>query len=161
MSGIESGTGENVKIAIEKYGDMLFRICFVMLGNRYDAEDAVQDTFIRYIRKRTAYESEDHEKAWLIRVATNRCRDLLRFRFRHATLELDSISDHSTAMEEGEMIEALFRLPPKLKSVMYLYYVEGYRVDEIAEIISRTTSAVKMRLKKGREELKKEYFEEK
>lgn len=144
---------------VNKYGNMLFRICFVMLGNSFDAEDAVQETFVKHIKKNKEFESEEHIKAWLIRVATNKSRDILRFRFKHTEINIEDLSDMSVESEDGEIISVLYELPEKLKIVLYLYYVEEYKVDEIAKIIGKTPSAVKMRLKKGREELKKNYLE--
>ena len=70
---------KNPEYIVNKYGNMLFRICFVMLGNSFDAEDAVQETFIKYIKTNKSFESEEHIKAWLIRVATNKSRDILQF----------------------------------------------------------------------------------
>ena len=68
---------EKVERAIERYGDMLFRLCLVMLGNAADAEDALQETYLRYLQKAPAFADEEHEKAWLLTVAANRCRDLI------------------------------------------------------------------------------------
>ena len=150
---------KNPEYIVNKYGNMLFRICFVMLGNSFDAEDAVQETFIKYIQETKGFESEEHIKAWLIRVATNKSRDILRFRFKHTELNLEDLSELSVENEDGEIISVLYDLPEKLKIVLYLYYVEEYKVDDIAKIIGKTPSAVKMRLKKGREELKKNYLE--
>ncbi len=151
---------KNTEYIVEKFGNMLFRICFVMLGNSFDAEDAVQETFIKYIKKAPIFESEEHEKAWLIRVATNKSRDILRFRFKHIALDIDELRECTVDEKDGHIISALYELPEKLKLVIYLYYVEEYKVDEIAKIIKKTPSAVKMRLKKGREELKTKYLEE-
>lgn len=150
---------KNPEYIVNKYGNMLFRICFVMLGNSFDTEDAVQETFIKYIKETKDFESEEHIKAWLIRVATNKSRDILRFRFKHTELNIEDLSELSVENEDGEIISVLYDLPEKLKIVLYLYYVEEYKVDEIAKIIGKTPSAVKMRLKKGREELKKNYLE--
>ena len=71
-----------VREAVHKYGDMLYRLCFVMLRNTADAEDAVQETFIAYTTKSPVFSDKEHEKAWLLKVASNKCRDLLRFRNR-------------------------------------------------------------------------------
>ena len=151
---------KNTEYIIDRFGNMLFRICFVMLGNSFDAEDAVQESFIKYIKCSKSFESEEHIKAWLIRVATNKSRDILRFRFKHTELNIDDLKEQSVEEEDGRVISALYALPEKLKIVLYLYYVEEYKVEEIARIIGKTPSAVKMRLKKGREELKKEYLKE-
>ena len=71
---------DDIETLISQYGDMLFRLCLIMLKNKSDAEDAVQETYIKYFQKSPSFESKEHRKAWLIRVATNQCRDMLRYR---------------------------------------------------------------------------------
>lgn len=151
---------EDIQRAVFKYSNMLFKICLVSLGNEHDAKDAVQDTFYQYIRKRTEFENEEHEKAWLIRVATNICKNMLRFKFMHPKIDIDALYDYSESEEDGEILEDLMLIPYKFKTVMILHYVEGYKVNEIAKVIGKTPSAVKMRLKKGRKLLKQEYVKE-
>ncbi len=142
------------------YGDMLYRLCFVMLANEADAEDAVQETVIRYLQKAPHFESAEHEKAWLITTARNQCRDMLRFRFRHPQLSLESLQGFSMDASDSGILEALMSLPEKYRLVLTLYYVEDYAVADIARIIQRTPSAVKMRLQKGRKLLEETYREE-
>ncbi len=151
---------DEVEAAVEAYGDMLYRLCLVMLKNRSDAEDAVQDTILRYMQKAPAFESREHEKAWLLRVASNRCRDLLRFRGRDEPIAPDELRACVEAPESCGIIEALTSLPEKFRLVLTLYYVEERPVAEIAKIIGRTESAVKMRLQKGRRLLEEVYRKE-
>lgn len=151
---------EDVETIIERYGDLLYRLCILMLKNESDAEDVIQETLIKFYRKAPAFENADHEKAWLIRVATNECRDLLRFRVRHPLAEVEQIMVASEDSTDSGILEALASLPEKYKLVLALYYVEGYKVEDIAKIIGRTSSAVKMRLQKGRRLLEKVYREE-
>lgn len=161
---IQNSTVEysDIDTIVKAYGNRLYRLCFVMLGNKYDAEDVVQDTLMTYIEKNPEFNDEEHQKAWLIKVSTNKCKDLLRSRQRHQQVDLDSIQEISGNSSNSGILEALMELPEKFKLVLFLYYVEQYRIDEIAKIIKKTTSAVKMRLKKGRELLyekfKKEYM---
>ena len=131
-----------------------------MLKNESDAEDAVQETIIQYYRKSPSFENCEHEKAWLIRVATNKCRDLLRFRIRHPQMEDNFLDKISCDSSDSGIMEALASLPEKFRLVLTLHYIEGYRVEDIAKIIHRTSSAVKMRLQKGRRLLEKIYREE-
>jgi len=149
---------------IDMYGNMLFRYSLLMLGNAEDAEDVVQETLLKYWQKAPEFQDKDHEKAWLLTVAANRCRDLLRFRIRHQALDIDSIAEVAGEMWEDAsdsgIIEALMILPEKYKSVLYLYYVEEYRMEDIASVIGRSPSAVKMRLKKGRQLLEETYRKE-
>lgn len=159
MSRIESQE-EDIERIVLKYSNMLFKICLVLLRNEHDAKDAVQDTFYQYIRKEIEFKNEDHEKAWLIRVATNICKNMLRFKFMHPKVDIEVLYDYSESEENSEILEDLILIPYKFKIVMILHYVEGYKVDEIAKIIGKTPSAVKMRLQKGRKLLKQEYLKE-
>ena len=153
-------TSEDLEEVISKYGDMLYRLCVIMLKNESDAEDAVQETLVRYYQKAPEFADAEHEKAWLLRVATNKCRDLLRFRARHPLAEEEGTPDHAAVPPDSGILEALTTLPEKYRLVLTLYYVEEYRIEDIAKIIHRTTSAVKMRLQKGRSLLEKVYREE-
>lgn len=152
--------GDNIEKVVLKYSNMIFKICLVALCNEHDAKDAVQETFYKYIKKTIEFENEEHEKAWFIRVATNVCKNMLRFKFMHPQVDIDSIYDYYESEEEGKVLEDLMVIPYRFKIVMILHYVEGYKVDEIAKIIGRTPSAVKMRLLKGRKLLKQEYLKE-
>ncbi|MBR1854389.1 MAG: RNA polymerase sigma factor [Lachnospiraceae bacterium] len=151
---------DGIETLVQTYGNMLFRLCLVTLGNASDAEDVVQDTFIKYLQKAPVFESSQHEKAWLIKVATNQCKDILRFHHRHPTVDIDEIAEFSGDTEDHEILDALMTLPDKFRLVLVLYYVEGYRIEDIAKMIGKTTSAVKMRLKKGRFLLKEAYQRE-
>jgi RNA polymerase sigma-70 factor (ECF subfamily) len=150
----------DIEKVVLKYSNMIFKICLVLLCNEHDAKDAVQDTFYKYIIKSLKFENQEHEKAWLITVATNICKNMLRFKFMHPQVDFNSIHDYYELEEDGEILEDLMSIPFKFKVVMVLHYVEGYKVDEIAKIIGKTSSAVKMRLQKGRKLLKQEYLRE-
>ena len=151
---------DDIETMINKYGNMLYRLCVLMLKNESDAEDVVQETIIKYYQKSPTFENSEHEKAWLIKVATNQCRDLLRFRVRHPQVDDDSLEKFSCDPSDSGIIEALASLPEKFRLVLTLHYIEDYRVEDIAKIINRTPSAVKMRLRKGRKLLEKIYREE-
>ena len=147
----------DIESVIHSYGNMLFRLCLIMLGNTNDAEDAVQDVVIKYLQKAPKFENTEHEKAWLIKVSTNQCKDILRFRSRNQMVDIDQIKECIEEESDSEIIDALMTLPEKYKIVLILYYVEGYSTKEIADVIGKTSSAVKMRLKKGRMLLKAAY----
>lgn len=144
-----------IEFAVERYSDMLFRICFVALGSREDAEDAVQDVFLKYVEKTPDFETEEHEKAWLIRVAINRCRDIKRK--RHVQVDLTSLEEYIGSSDDNDALNALMSLPDKYRTVLTLKYMNGYNVQEIARIVGLTASTVKMRLKRGREIFREEY----
>lgn len=143
-----------IKDTIIKYSDTLYRVCIVILCNEHDVQDAIQDTFCRYLEKKPEFRDEEHEKAWLIRVATNICRDMIRFRIRHPKVSIDEIENTLEAPEEKEIFKELLELPVKQKTVIYLHYVEGYQIKEIAGILGITESAVKLRLLRGRKQLR-------
>ena len=145
---------EEIRNAVLKYSDMLYKICIVILCNEQDVQDAIQDTFCRYMEKRPTFRDAEHEKAWLIRVATNICRDMIRFRLRHPKICIDDLADTLAAPRQRETLEELLELPVKQKMVIYLHYVEGYQIREIADILGITEGAVKMRLKRGREQIR-------
>ena len=139
------------------YGNMLFRLCLVTCGNPADAEDALQETLLKYLQRAPEFLTEEHRKAWLIRVATNCCRDLLRHRTRHPSVVWEDLSSTPLQEEENRLLDILLTLPEKFRGVLVLHYLEGYGTAEIAKMIGKTPSAVKMRLKKGRELLRNAY----
>lgn len=151
---------DEIETVVHAYGNMLFRICLVMLGNESDAEDAVQNTIVAYMQKAPPFESSEHEKAWLITVAKHKCRDVQRFRRRHPQIDIDSLRGLSHDRDGSGIIEALMTLPERFRTVLTLHYVEEYKVEDIAVMIGKTPSAVKMRLKKGRALLEEKYRKE-
>ena len=149
-----------IETILDTYGNSLYRLCLVMLRNPSDAEDAVQETILKYLQKAPDFRDAEHEKAWLIRVAANHCRDLLRHRARHPQTALEEVREAAAESANSGILEALMTLPEKYRIVLTLYYVEEYSVGEIAKTIGRTPSAVKMRLQKGRALLKEAYRKE-
>ncbi|MBR3811048.1 MAG: RNA polymerase sigma factor [Agathobacter sp.] len=150
----------DVERVVHTYGNMLFRLCLITLGSASDAEDVIQETMITYLRKKPEFKDAEHEKAWLITVASNKCKDLLRFRARHPMIDLEQIQEFVTEDSDSGILEALMTLPEKFRIVLILYYVEEYRIEDIAKVIGKTPSAVKMRLQKGRSLLEKVYRKE-
>ena len=139
---------------VKEYSNMLFRICMVMLGNEQDAQDVVQETFCRYIERSVDFHDSEHEKAWLIKVATNGCRDIHRYRIRHPIANLEDITAYCEMPEQSEVLRSLISLPDKLKTVIYLHYIEGYKSAEIADMLEISTDSVKKRMQRGREALR-------
>lgn len=151
---------DRIERIMDTYGNMLFRLCLITLGNANDAEDAVQETLIKYLQRAPQFENSEHEKAWLITVATNKCKDMLRFRSRHLYVDIDEMKEYSQDFTDSGIMDALMGIPDKFRTVLVLYYVEEYSIEEIAKIIGKTASAVKMRLQKGRRLLKEAYGRE-
>lgn len=138
-----------------KYSSMLFKLSMPYLGNRSDAEDAVQEAFIRLMFKAPVFVDEEHEKRWLLRITINICKDKLKGFWRRHSVSLEDdylFTDCDT--EILNFAQMIVKLPIKYKDVIHLYYYENYKVPEIAEILHLSISAVKMRLKRGREILK-------
>jgi len=160
MKHTSARPADRIEEMVYKYGDILFRICLITLGNASDAEDAVQETMIKYLQKAPEFENEEHEKAWLITVVVNKCRDILRYRKRYATVNIEEIKEYAKTDEDSGILDALMKVPEKYRIVMVLYYIEEYSTKEIAQMIGKTISAVKMRLQKGRTLLREIYRKE-
>lgn len=139
-----------------RYGSMLYKMSYLLLCNKGDAEDAVQETFVRYLKKPRGFMSAEHEKAWFIRVARNVCRDRQRFRFRHRAVPLHEAEQYAGTAENSGILRELFTLPPKCKTTIYLHYYEGYSVGEIARMLGSNESTVKSWLLRGRRLLRLE-----
>ena len=139
----------------ERHFPMVYRVSFSYLKNRADAEDAASEVFARLLGKQPAFANAEHEKAWLIRVTVNVCKDSLRrWQRRRAQTDYGADLPDSAAFEIGETLQALLDLPPRYKDVLYLYYYEGYTTREIAQILNKPHSTVRGQLREAREKLK-------
>jgi RNA polymerase sigma-70 factor (ECF subfamily) len=145
------------------WSDLLFRVALSHLQNREDAQDAVQDVFLKYLRVAPRFRDDEHAKAWLLRVTVNTCRDQLRRRTVRTYLPLEEIAelvaDESSASEEAvqgvaRILRQLSELPEKNRTVLILHALEGLSVEEVAATLGLSQSAVKMRLSRGREQLR-------
>lgn len=143
--------------ALDDYGDMVYRLALVRIGQKQDAEDVTQNVFLLFaghLAKGGSFTDEEHEKAWLLRVTLNQSKNLLNsawFRRRANMTEEIAFSDS----ERSEVYEAVQSLPERYRTVIHLYYYEGYHVREIAQLTGRKENTVKSLLKRGREQLKK------
>lgn len=141
--------------AYDKYADMLYRIALSDLGNTHDAEDAVQDTFVAYFSYKGTFETEEHRKAWLIRVLINKARDELRRKKVRSHASFDEIPEIASAEPEDRgVMEEIQKLPEKYKTPIILHYLEDIPIERIAKILGITLSGAKMRLKRGRDMLR-------
>ena len=152
-------TDTDLERTINEYSDLLYKICFLILKDDSDVQDVLQETFIKYMTKSPDFESEDHKKAWLIKVSQNKCKEFLRFHKRHASVPLEEVEE-SLSVTDGmdtdtsNILSLIWNLKYKLKSVVILYYIEGYNVKEVAQILGISESAVKKRLERARKELR-------
>ena len=135
---------QEVNEAIERYADTVQRLCMIHLKNYADTEDIFQTVFLKYVLSSISFESEEHEKAWFIRVTINACKDLLKSFFRTRTISIDEIVEQPTALQPDnrEVLEAVLSLPAKYKDVVYLYYYEGYSVPQISRILRKNVNTV-------------------
>lgn len=137
-------TEHDVNLAVERYADLVRRICFVRLKSREDAEDVFQNVFLKYLLHTGTFENEEHEKAWFARVTINACKDWLRSLTRRQTLSLEILEQEAAQIpeESHELLEALLTLPNKYKDVIYLHFYEGYSAVEIAKILNHKENTI-------------------
>ncbi len=150
-------TEQDLQSAIEMYADTLKRICILYLKNESDTEDVFQNVFLKYYKSSAQFESEEHKKAFLIRITINECKDLLRNFFRKNTVSIDEvaqISGGSISDENFYVRQAVLALPQKYKIVIYLHYFEGYSAVDIAVMLQKNVNTVYTLLSRGRELLK-------
>ena len=143
--------------AIDRYADLVRRVCMIHLKNHADTEDIFQTVFLKYVTGTTEFESEEHEKGWFIRVTINACKDLLRSFFRSRTVSLDDLLEQPDQVLEDhrEVLEAVLALPDKYRDVVYLHYYEGYTAPEIGTILHKNPNTVYTLLTRARDELRK------
>lgn len=144
---------------IRKYADMVYRLAFSMVRTKSDAEDIFQEVFMRYIKKAPVFKSDEHQKAWLIRVTINCAKKHFSPSWLQKTVPLN---DNITFLmpEENGLHEALKKLAPKYRTVIHLFYYEGYKVNEIGSLLARKPSTVRTQLTRAREKLLKFLKEE-
>ena len=153
---LSQGNKSRLEMVYDQYADMLFRLALSHLRRREDAEDAVQDVFMKYYSASPHFSDDEHERAWLVKVLVNRCHDLIRRSNIRDHESLDEIlevpSEEKT--DADNVISIVSDLPEKYKTAIVLHYLEGFSVEEVSRMLGISLSAVKMRLSRGRELLK-------
>lgn len=146
--------------ALERYGDMVYRIALLHMKNQSDAEDVFQDVFLRLVRYAETIEGEEHLKHWLIRVTVNCCKKQFASSYRRRTVPMDREDRAELSYEmplgEGSVWETVGQLPESYRDVIHLFYYEQYSVREIGEILELTEGAVKTRLSRARDMLREQ-----
>ena len=147
---------QEVNNAVELYSDMILRLCTVYLKNSTDAEDILQNVLFKYAVYDKRFESAEHEKAWLIRVTVNACKDWLKSFWHSRTVPMEELRDYAPSVtpEQYAVMEAVWSLPKQYRDVIYLHYYEGYTAPEIAGILKRNPNTIYTHLHKGKELLK-------
>ena len=143
--------------AMDAHGDAVYRLALCRLQNTADAEDVFQDVFLHLLKEKNVGQwTPEHLKAWLLRVTVNRCHNQARNRIRRQTLSLEEVPELTSEITESdnELWEALGRLPAKYRVVVLLYYVEGYKTEEIAKLVECPDATVRSRLHRARQKLK-------
>ena len=142
-------------MAIELYGDTVRRICMLHLKNYADTEDIFQTVFLKYVLSPAVFESREHEKAWIIRITINACKDLLKNFFRSHCVSMEELLECASP-EEGdrEALEAVLSLPSRYKDAVYLHYYEGYTAPEIGKLLGKNPNTVYTLLTRARQMLK-------
>lgn len=147
--------------AVVQYQDMVYRIALHQFGVPQDAEDAVQEVFLRLYMEKKPFESGEHLRRWLIRVSINVCKDALKSPWRKRRVPMETIPDQPVfdRPEERELYQAVMSLPEKYRTVLDLFYYEELSTKEIAALLGLRQSAVTTRLSRAREQLKKQLKE--
>jgi RNA polymerase sigma factor (sigma-70 family) len=147
---------------VQQYQENLYLASFSICRNQQDAEDVVQDTFLKYLHTSKDFESEEHIKAWLIRVAVNKSKNILTTFWYRKKESLEDYMNSASFEEPGDqaLAGAVLSLPKSYRIVIHLYYYEDYSVAEISQILAISESAVKNRLLRGRRLLQRKLKED-
>ncbi len=146
---------------LNKHKNTVFRIAFSYCKNKSDAEDISQEVFLKYYTVSPDISDEKEEKAWLIRVTINKCKDLLKSSWHSKRCDKENITEEYMVSEpQSEILDIVLELPEKYKIVIHLYYYEQYTVNEISEITGIKPSTIQTRLQRGRKLIEKKLKEE-
>ena len=150
----QAETNGRAEMILTRFGDSILRYAYTYLHNMSDAEEVLQDTLMQFLKTAPEFESENHEKAWLLRVAANLSKNRIRY---NKLRETDELNDELVAEEREDLSfvwEAVKSLPVKYREVIQLFYHEGYQTAQIAKVLGRNESTVRSDLRRGREKLK-------
>ena len=143
----------------ERNAARVYRVCYLKLGRREDAEDAVQNIFVRYLRSNIEFESEEHEKAYFLRAAHNECVNIKRALSRIGRIDFEDIPETLVSCSDDtkpvEVAEILRGLPSKYREVVYMFYYEDMTTAAIAPLLGRNESTVRTQLQKARALMRK------
>lgn len=158
---------ESLDVILDRYGNMVLRLAFSCLKNRADAEDVLQDVFLKLLEKKPVFESEDHRRHWIVRVTINLCRNRLRSPWRRhqeltevnlteASLTGTGLTGGTLSADDGswqegsEVLEAVMALPAKYREVIHLFYYEDYSIAQISSLLKKKEATIRSLLFRGR-----------
>ena len=146
---------QRAEFLAETYADAILRLSYTYLKNTHDAQDVCQTVFVKLLTEPREFESPEHERAYILRMAANACNDMLKSPWRKRTCGLDTVLEVlAPEAADGSVLAAVNQLPPHYRAVIYLYYYEGYQASEIGGILGIPTATVHTRLARGRAKLK-------
>lgn len=154
MNDVSSRTDEIISKDLDDYGNTLYRLAYSYMKNMHDAEDVVQEVFIKLLKNIHIFENNEHKKSWLICVTRNICKNKLKsswFKKKQDLIEMPYYDEY----KDNTVIDAVMKLPLKYREIIFLYYYEGYKTSEITEIIDKKESTVRSLLHRARKILKK------
>ena len=150
-------TKDYISDLLDKYSDMVLRIAYTYLKNRADAEDIVQDVFLRIIDKKPSFNDESHEKLWLIRATINMCKNKVNMFWNKNKCSIDDVQEFAVSDKyntDTSVFQAVMALGEKYRVVVYMYYYEGYSTPEIADVIGKNETTIRSLLHRARNKLK-------
>lgn len=142
-------TEDSIERILEQYSTMVYRIAFSRTKNKYDADDILQDVFMKYIKYNVDYASEEHRKAWLIRTTINTSKTLLTSAWFRKTVQIPDTL-YTTLEEKSEVYYAVLKLPAKYRTVIHLFYYEGFSISQISTLLEIKESTIKSHLHRAR-----------
>ena len=158
----ETSKDTYIKYILETYSQMLIRLCYTYVKNICDAEDITQDVLLTLMKREKPFEDNEHEKAWLIRTAINKCKNYLKSGWVTKTIAFDEKinneiddADNEVQSKQNEVMEAVLSLPEKYRNVIHLFYYNGYSINEISNILKKKPATIGTLLARGRTMLKK------
>ena len=163
MTGSKNAPDRDPERLVRDYADLVLRVCYTYLRSTADAEDVCQDTLVKLLLRDEPFHDPGHERAWVIRVAANACRNLLRERGAHPAVGLDDVPEPAASQAPGEdalrrrderVLGAVMALPLPQREAVYLHYYEGYPTREVARIVGATDDAIRQRLSRARASLR-------
>mgnify|MGYP006382461629 FL=1 len=154
MVGYSLTGNEYIKYVLDTYSKMIVRLAFTYTKSLCDAEDIAQDVFVSLIEKNKTFENSEHEKAWLIRVTVNKSKNFVKSSWVKKTVPIDEAMTKTTEEKSDDILEEVLKMPEKYRTVIHLCYYEGYQINEIAEILGKSTGTIGTWLSRGRKILK-------